>query len=155
MSAVDFSPDDQRWMNYAISLAKTAAQQNEVPVGAVLVKNNELIGEGHNAPISQNDPTAHAEIIAMRRAAQQLGNYRLIDSTLYVTLEPCAMCAAAMVHARITRLVFGASDPKAGAVISQARLMDAPYFNHRISYTNGLYDQECGHLLSEFFKARR
>lgn len=150
-----FSPRDQYWMRQAISLAKEAVAQQEVPVGAVLVLNDELIGAGSNKPISTNDPSAHAEMLALRTGAEKLGNYRLLHSTLYVTLEPCLMCVGAMVHARIKRLVFGASDPKTGAVMSVANMLDLPFLNHRVDYAGGLYADECGELLSQFFAARR
>lgn len=146
---------DSIWMQHALALARRAEQEGEVPVGAVLVKNGELVGEGWNRPISGRDPTAHAEIVALRAGAQTLGNYRLADTTLYVTLEPCVMCAGAIIHARVTRLVYGADDPKTGAVKSVAGIFDMPAHNHRVSVTGGILATECGALLSAFFKARR
>ncbi|MCL4316183.1 MAG: tRNA adenosine(34) deaminase TadA [Gammaproteobacteria bacterium] len=142
-------------MRYALKLAERAQQEDEVPVGAVLVLNDELIGEGWNRPIAAHDPTAHAEIMALRAGAEKLGNYRLNDATLYVTLEPCVMCAGAMVHARIKRLVFGASDPKAGAIISVFNILDSGRLNHRVQYASGILSDECGAILSRFFEARR
>jgi tRNA(adenine34) deaminase len=143
------------FMQQAIILAKKAQNANEVPVGAVAVINDEVIGEGYNCPIKNHDPTAHAEIITLRQAAKQLNNYRLPNLTLYTTLEPCIMCVGAMLHARIERLVFGASDPKTGAIISVFRILDEKSLNHKISYQHGILSAECGNLLSEFFKIRR
>jgi len=147
--------NDIRWMEYALALAERGAQEGEVPVGAVLVKDGEVIGEGWNRPISTHDPTAHAEIVALRQAAQRLGNYRLTGSTLYVTLEPCLMCAGAMIHARVERLVFGASDPKRGAVNSTAHAFDTQGLNHRVVFTGGVLAQACAECLQGFFRARR
>ncbi|MBY4675757.1 tRNA adenosine(34) deaminase TadA [Marinobacterium arenosum] len=146
---------DQRWMEYALQLAERAAEAGEVPVGAVLVHQGEVIGEGWNRPISGHDPSAHAEIIALRDAAQRLQNYRLVDSTLYVTIEPCTMCAGAIVHARVARVVFGASEPKAGAVISNGQLFDQPWLNHRVTYSGGLLADACSERISAFFRQRR
>lgn len=142
-------------MQQALELARIAANAGEVPVGAIIVKNGKVIGRGSNAPISTNDPTAHAEIRAMRDAAHHLGNYRLVDCTLYVTLEPCAMCTGAIQHARIARLVYGASDPKTGACGSVVNLMAEPKLNHHTEITDGVLAQECGATLSAFFAARR
>lgn len=142
-------------MRYAIRLADRAEQQGEVPIGAVLVHENSCIAEGWNQPIQDNDPTAHAEIVAIRKAGHVLQNYRLIDTTLYVTLEPCVMCMGAIAHARIKRLVFGAFDPKRGAVCNALQLSDAPFLNHHIDWQGGVLDQSCSELLSDFFKARR
>lgn len=150
-----FRPEDAAWMRRALELARRAAQEGEVPVGAVLVRDGQVIGEGWNRPITSNDPTAHAEIIALRAAAQQIGNYRLVDTTLYVTLEPCLMCAGAIVHARVGRLVFGAWDPKTGAVASVFNILDSAYLNHRVAWSGGLLAEECGLLLKEFFQMRR
>lgn len=150
-----FTQEDEMFMLRAIQLAQQAANYHEVPVGAVVVSNNEIIGEAHNAPISLNDPTGHAEILALRAAAKKIANYRLVGATLYVTLEPCIMCAGALVHARITRLVYGAPDHKAGAVQSMAQTLDHPFLNHRISYGGGLFKERCGELLSEFFQIKR
>lgn len=147
--------NDTIWMQRAITLAEQAAQKGEVPVGAVLVLDGQVIGEGYNCPISQNDPTAHAEIIAMRAGAEKIGNYRLLNTTLYVTLEPCMMCAGAMVHARIGRLVYAASDPRAGAIVSRTQTLDESFLNHRVEHSGGLMAEQCGKLLSSFFQARR
>ncbi|MCL5802012.1 MAG: tRNA adenosine(34) deaminase TadA [Gammaproteobacteria bacterium] len=147
--------NDEPWMRHAITLAECAQEEGEVPVGAVLVLNGEIIGEGWNRPIAAHDPTAHAEIMALRAGAARLGNYRLNDTTLYVTLEPCVMCAGAMVHARIKRLVFGASDPKAGAIKSVFNILDSNRLNHRVEYVGGVLSDECGGMLSRFFEARR
>ena len=146
---------DDYWMAKALVLARQAMAIGEVPVGAVLVRNEELIGEGSNQPISSNDPTAHAEIVAVRNAAQALGNYRLPETTLYVTIEPCTMCIGALVHARIERLVFGAFEPKAGAVCSRFHLLDGGDFNHTIAYQQGVLAEECAQLISDFFQLRR
>lgn len=147
-----FDSQDVIYMQRAIQLAKTAAENQEVPVGAVLVLDNQIIGEGWNQPIKSHDPCAHAEIIALRSAAKTIKNYRIIHSTLYVTLEPCMMCVGAIVHARVQRVVFGASDEKKGAVKS---VMDLSGFNHRVEYESGLLADECGELLKQFFRARR
>ncbi|OGT56001.1 MAG: hypothetical protein A3F43_00105 [Gammaproteobacteria bacterium RIFCSPHIGHO2_12_FULL_42_10] len=146
---------DLYWMQQALLLAVDAGRRGEVPVGALLVLDEVSIGVGYNRPIGDRDPTAHAEIIALRDAAKKINNYRLLDTTLYVTLEPCMMCAAAMVHARIKRLVYGAPDPKAGAIVSQAQILDAPFFNHRVAYYGNLLAMPCGELLRTFFKAKR
>jgi tRNA(adenine34) deaminase len=146
---------DQDYMRMAIALAEEAASLGEVPVGAIIVKNGEVIGRGRNAPISLNDPTAHAEIQAMREAAKHLGNYRLVDCTLYVTLEPCAMCSGAIQHARISRLVYGASDPKTGCCGSVINLMAENKLNHHCEVTSNVIGDECGSLLSSFFRQRR
>ncbi len=142
-------------MRYAIRLAQRAEQQGEVPIGAVIVKDDQCIAEGWNMPIVTHDPTAHAEIIAVRRAGIALENYRLCDATLYVTLEPCVMCMGAISHARIKRLVFGAFDPKRGAVCNALSLSDASFLNHRVNWTGGVLEEECGELLKDFFRARR
>ncbi len=150
-----FSERDEHWMQRALALAEQGGQAGEVPVGAVVVFNDEIIGEGFNAPISRHDPTAHAEMIAMRAAAEKIGNYRLVDSTLYVTLEPCSMCAGALVHARVKRLVFGAHEPKAGAVVSRIAALDHGFLNHKVDYSCGLFATQCGEVLRRFFQARR
>ena len=144
-------------MGEALELAKCAASQGEVPVGAVVVDpaDNALLGRGRNRVIEDNDPTAHAEIVALRDAGTRRGNYRLPGATLYVTVEPCTMCAGALVHARIERLVFGAPEPKAGAVESRARVLDNPAHNHRVAISGGLMAAECGALMRAFFEARR
>ncbi len=150
-----FSDQDSAWMRHAIRLAEIAATQHEVPVGAVLVSDNQLISEGWNQPIELHDPTAHAEIMAIRSAGQALRNYRLIDTTLYVTLEPCLMCVGALVHARIKRVVYGAPDLKTGAASSVYSLAEDPHCNHRIQYQAGLLAEHCGQLLKQFFQERR
>jgi tRNA(adenine34) deaminase len=149
------SEADTQWMAAARELAEQAADNNEVPVGAVVVCQGAVVGRGYNRPIGSCDPTAHAELMALREAARTLGNYRLNDCTLYVTLEPCTMCVGAMVHARIGRLVYGTTEPKAGVVESQARLLEAPYFNHTIQVTPGVDRAACQQQLSHFFKRRR
>ena len=146
---------DPAFMARALELAKQARDQGEVPVGAVIVYNGEIIGEGFNQPITLADPSAHAEMQAMRKAARRLDNYRLADTTLYVTLEPCAMCAGAMVPARIKRLVYGAADPKTGATGSVFNLVQADQLNHQLEVDGGIMDRECGELLRDFFKKRR
>ncbi|PPD13267.1 tRNA adenosine(34) deaminase TadA [Methylophilus sp.] len=146
---------DEDFMRMAIALAQEAASLGEVPVGAVVVKDGMVIGKGRNAPISLNDPTAHAEIQAMRDAAQHLGNYRLVGCTLYVTLEPCAMCSGAIQHARIARLVYGARDPKTGCCGSVVDLMTEQKLNHHCEVSYGLLAAECGELLSQFFRSKR
>lgn len=142
-------------MQRALELAYEAEQNNEVPIGAIIILNDEIIGEGYNCPISQNDPTAHAEIIALRNAAKTMQNYRLPGATLYVTIEPCAMCLGAMIQSRIARLVFGACDSKAGAVCSVFNLLDCARLNHKIIYEAGVLHDECAKLLQEFFQKRR
>ena len=146
---------DEKWMQIAISEANLAKSKDEIPVGAVLIQNNELIAQAHNQPISHNDPTAHAEIQVLRIAAKQQRNYRLVGSTIYVTLEPCAMCLGAMMHARIKRIVFGASDPKTGVCGSCANLTSEAFFNHRIVVLGGILEKESKEILQSFFKLRR
>lgn len=145
---------DQHWMQEALKLAEQAARHNEVPVGAVLILEDQVIAQGWNQPIGTNDPSAHAEIITLRRGAGYMNSYRLSNSTLYVTLEPCIMCVGAMLHSRIKRLVYGAADPKTGAVASQFHLLDAKH-NHRIEWEGGCLEQRCGSLLKVFFEERR
>ena len=148
--------DDKHWMQQAIILAQQAQSLSEVPIGAVLVSDEgAVLGEGWNQPIYRHDPCAHAEIIALRKAGQKRGNYRLLNTTLYTTLEPCVMCVGAIVHARIKRLVFGAFDPKAGAVSSVITLLDSPHFNHRLAWKGGVLADECGHKLRQFFAVKR
>jgi tRNA(adenine34) deaminase len=147
--------NDEKWMRIAIEEAKLAMDKDEVPVGAVLVKNDKLIAQAHNKPITKNDPTAHAEIQLLRKAGEQQKNYRLPESTLYVTLEPCTMCFGAMVHARIDRIVYGASDPKTGVCGSRINLNEENFFNHKISITSGILEKESSELLKLFFKSRR
>lgn len=146
---------DEKWMGEAICLAHKAESLGEVPVGAVLVRDNEMIAAGFNQPISSSDPTAHAEIVALRSAARQQGNYRLPDTTLYVTIEPCTMCLGALIHARVSRLVFGAREPRAGAVVSCAIGVDEHGFNHHLQITEGVLAEQCGQLLRDFFRNRR
>ncbi len=146
---------DAFWMHRALALAEAAAAAGEVPVGAVVVRNGEVIGEGWNRPILEQDPTAHAEIVALRAAARNIGNYRLSGATLYVTVEPCTMCAGSLIHARIGRLVFGASEPRSGAVVTMAQVLDGPGHNHRVAVTGGVLADASSRLLKAFFAARR
>jgi len=146
---------DKDFMHLALAQAAQAAQAGEVPVGAVVVCNGEVIATGRNAPIDRHDPTAHAEIMALRAAAQALGNYRLPDCELYVTLEPCAMCSGAMLHARLKRVVFGAADPKTGAAGSVINLFDQPQLNHQTDLCGGVLADEAAALLKDFFSQRR
>jgi len=147
---------DEDWMRQALALAQQAAQMGEVPVGAVLVSaQGVVLGSGCNQPIAAHDPTAHAEIMALRAAAQAEQNYRLPGSTLYVTIEPCTMCVGAMIHARVARVVFGAPEPRFGALISQRRLLDEGVFNHVMQHEGGVLAQECGDVMRAFFKQRR
>ena len=146
---------DEKWMKVAISEALLAMDENEVPVGAILVQDNNLITQAHNRPIKNNDPTAHAEIEVLRKAGEKLQNYRLAKTTLYVTVEPCAMCLGAMIHARIERVVFGASDPKSGVCGSTIDLSSESIFNHQISVSGGVLKHECKNILQSFFKLRR
>jgi len=146
---------DLLFMREALQLASCAEAEGEVPVGAVVVHEGEIVGRGWNKPISGCDPTAHAEIIALRDAATRLSNYRLPDCTLYVTIEPCAMCAGAIVHSRVARLVFGAPEPKAGVVLSNGQFLDRDNLNHKVSYQAGLLADECSGMISAFFKKRR
>lgn len=146
---------DIEFMQEAIAEAQRAAAEGEVPVGAVVVHNGEIIGRGQNRVIRDSDPTAHCEIVAMRQAARHLRNYRLTGCELYVTLEPCSMCSGAILHARIARLVYAAADPKAGACGSVLDVMNHPKLNHRVEVTEGVLAAECGTLLSDFFRARR
>ncbi len=146
---------DEYWMQKALQQAEAAKRAGEVPVGAVLVHEDELIAEGYNCPISTHDPSAHAEMVVLRKAAQVFHNYRLLNTTLYVTLEPCMMCAGAMVHARIKRLVYGASDPRTGVLASQAKFLDQGFLNHRIEYKGNLLADACGGLLTDFFRNKR
>ena len=146
---------DLHWMQHALALARCADADGEVPVGAVVVREGQLLGEGWNRPIADSDPTAHAEIVALRTAARAVGNYRLPGATLYVTLEPCLMCTGAMVHARVERLVFGASDPKRGAAGGLFDAFDIPGLNHRVAVEGGVLAAECAELLQAFFRRRR
>lgn len=146
---------DERWMAEALSLARGAGEAGEVPVGALVVAEGTVIGRGANAPVASSDPTAHAEMIALREAARTAGNYRLDGATLYVTLEPCPMCAGALVHARIARLVFGSRDLRFGGVRSKFRIADSELLNHRVAITEGVLAVDCVRLLQTFFEARR
>jgi len=147
--------NDEDFMRAALELARQAEQAGEVPVGAVVVKDGEIVGRGSNAPIGRHDPSAHAEMLALRDAAQRVGNYRLVDCELYVTLEPCLMCVGAMFHARIARVVYGASDPKTGAAGSVMNLFEEQRLNHHAVVQGGVLAEECGKVLSHFFAARR
>jgi tRNA(adenine34) deaminase len=151
----EFRPDDPRYMRYALDLAREAENAGEVPVGAVVVVDGEVVGRGRNSPISMNDPTAHAEILAIREAAAASANYRLPNATLYVTLEPCVMCAGALVAARISRLVFGARDLRFGGVRSKFRVADSEVLNHRVEIVEGVLAAECTGFMQGFFNARR
>ena len=146
---------DEEWMRYAIRLAQRAEDLGEVPVGAVLVKDGRCVAEGWNNSIASHDASAHAEIMAIRKGGVAVENYRLVGTTLYVTLEPCVMCMGALCHARVKRLVFGAFDPKRGAVCNALQLSDAPFLNHRIDWTGGVLEAECSETLKDFFRARR
>jgi tRNA(adenine34) deaminase len=146
---------DAHWMRYALNRAIEAGERGEVPVGAIVVVDGDLIAEGFNQPIAANDPTAHAEIVAIRRAAAQLGNYRLTGASLYVTIEPCQMCVGAMVHARIARLIYGAPEPKAGAIESAMHAHEHPSLNHRFEVTGGVMASEAREVMQDFFRERR
>jgi tRNA(adenine34) deaminase len=147
--------EHEGWMRRALALADCAAAAGEVPVGALVVREGEVLGEGWNRMISASDPTAHAEIVALRAAAEQVGNYRLPGAVLFVSLEPCTMCAGAMVHARIAQLVFGAREPRAGVVCSTCNLLDEPWFNHRVHWQGGVLAEQSSERLLRFFRARR
>ena len=146
---------DESLMRAALDEARRGLAAGEVPIGAVVARDGDIVARAHNAPIALNDPTAHAEILALRRAASAIGNYRLTGATLYVTVEPCAMCCGAALHARVARIVYGAADPKAGAVESLYRLLDDPRLNHRVASVAGVLAGESVTLLTEFFKSRR
>ena len=146
---------DEHWMSRCLELAALAAAEGEVPVGAVIVKNNEIIGAAYNQPIGAKDPSAHAEIQALRAAAQSGNNYRLPDTTMYVSLEPCTMCAGALIYARVERLVYGALEPRAGAIVSRAQVLDSDYLNHRVAHSGGCMAEESSKLLKNFFQAKR
>jgi tRNA(adenine34) deaminase len=147
--------DDIKWMERALELAERAAEAGEVPVGALVVLDGQIQGEGWNQVISTADPSAHAEMVALRAAAKTLGNYRLPGCELYVTLEPCTMCTGTLIHARISRLVFAASEPRAGVVESNGQLLDAPYLNHRVQWQGGVCAERSARLLQDFFRGRR
>jgi tRNA(adenine34) deaminase len=146
---------DETFMRAALELARAAREAGEVPVGAVVVRDGEVIGRGFNQPICASDPTAHAEIVAMRDAAARLANYRLSGAVLYVTIEPCQMCVGAMIHARIATVVFGAREPKAGAIESAMRAHEHPALNHRLNAVGGVLEEECRAVIQEFFESRR
>lgn len=150
-----FSEQDRMFMARALELARDGEALGEVPVGAVLVQDGRIIGEGFNAPISRHDPTAHAEVVALRAAAESIANYRLENTTLYVTLEPCTMCVGALVHARVARVVFAAAEPKAGSLVSARRQLDSGYYNHVFVFAGGLLADEASAMLSDFFRRRR
>jgi tRNA(adenine34) deaminase len=152
---IDSAATDERWIRRALELAANAAAAGEVPVGAVVVRDERALGEGWNQPIGSSDPTAHAEIIALRDAARKLGNYRLTGATLYVTVEPCTMCAGALVHARIRRLVYGTIEPRSGAIVTCAQILDNPSHNHRVEVTGGVLADECAEPMRAFFGSRR
>lgn len=149
------TPADIDFMRLALAEAQRAAELGEVPVGAVLVQNGQVIGRGFNQPISSHDPSAHAEMVAIRQAATAAQNYRLPGSTLYVTLEPCTMCAGLLVHSRIGRLVYGAQEPKSGAVLSRSQVLEQPWMNHRMLVEGGVLAEEAGEMLTRFFRERR
>jgi len=143
------------FMERALAQAQKAYEEDEVPVGAVLIIDNEIVAEGHNQPIDTNDPTSHAEINVIRKATKELNNYRLENSSIYVTLEPCLMCCGAMIHARIENLIFSTTDPKSGAVVSNSRALDFNFTNHKINYSQGLLSEESSKLLKQFFANKR
>ena len=146
---------DDDLMRAAIALGREGRRRGEVPVGAVVVVDGKVVGEGYNEPISTNDPTAHAEIVALREAGKRTGNYRLTGATVYVTIEPCQMCVGAMIHARVARVVYGTKEPKAGAIESAMRAHEHPTMNHRMEATGGVLEPECRELIQEFFRSRR
>ena len=148
-------PDDVRFMELALAEARMAAEAGEVPVGALVISNGEIIGRAGNRNLRDHDPTAHAEILALRQAAQHLGNHRLTGCTLYATIEPCAMCAGAIIHARIARLVYGAKDPKAGAAGSILDVINHPRLNHKMEVVSGVLEDRCSEILQDFFRRRR
>jgi tRNA(adenine34) deaminase len=147
--------DDAAWMELALEQASLAAQAGEVPVGALVIRDGEMIGRGHNRNLLDNDPTAHAEIIALRQAAAKLGNHRLSGCTLFATIEPCSMCAGALIHARIARLVYGAADVKAGAAGSVLEVLNHPRLNHKLEVTAGVLKERCSEILQDFFRRKR
>src|SRR6476659_10289265 len=149
------SGEEAAWMELALEQAALAAAAGEVPVGALVIKDGEIIGQGHNRNLLDNDPTAHAEIVALRQAAARVGNHRLIGCTMVATIEPCSMCAGALIHARIARLVYGASDPKAGAAGSLLQVLNHPGLNHTMEVTAGVLADKCSLVLQEFFRRRR
>lgn len=153
--AVEVTDENEKFMRAALHEARGAAREQEVPVGAVVVQDGRVIARAHNRPLALHDPTAHAEILALRRAARKLGNYRLNGCSLYVTIEPCAMCAGAIIHARLRRVAYGASDPKAGASGSVLKVLNHPKLNHQVEVLKGVLAEDCAALLRAFFKARR
>ena len=153
--ATEMIAQDERFMGWALREARRAFEEDEVPVGAVVVHEGQVLARAHNRPIHLKDPSAHAEVLALRRAAHKLGNYRLTGCTLYVTIEPCAMCAGAITQARLSRVVFGASDPKAGASGSALTVLNHPKLNHRVEINSGVRAEDCARLLREFFRCRR
>lgn len=155
MDAKEWTEEDRRWMREALAEAEKAGQKGEVPIGAVIVRDGVVIGRGHNLRETGKDPTAHAEILALREASRTLGGWRLPGTVMYVTLEPCPMCAGALVQARVERLVFGAWDPKAGCAGTLLNLVDFPAFNHRLQVTAGVLEEECALMLKQFFQALR
>lgn len=147
--------EDAAWMELALEQARLAAAAGEVPVGALVIKDGEIIGRGHNRNLLENDPTAHAEIVALRQAAARLGNHRLVGCVMVATIEPCSMCAGSLIHARIARLVYGASDPKAGAAGSALQVINHPSLNHRMEVTAGVLAAKCSEILQDFFRRKR
>jgi tRNA(adenine34) deaminase len=147
--------EDAAWMELALKQAHLAAVAGEVPVGALVIRDGEIIGQGHNRNLLDNDPTAHAEIVALRQAAARVGNHRLIGCTMVATIEPCSMCAGALIHARIARLVYGAADPKAGAAGSTVQVINHPSLNHRMEVTAGVLADKCSEILQQFFRQKR
>jgi tRNA(adenine34) deaminase len=155
-NAADMQPgEDAVWMERALALAELAAEAGEVPVGALVIKDGEIIGQGHNRNLLDNDPTAHAEMVALRQAAARVGNHRLVGCTMIATIEPCSMCAGALIHARIARLVYGANDPKAGAAGSTVQVINHPSLNHRMEVTAGVLAGKCSEILQKFFRHKR
>jgi tRNA(adenine34) deaminase len=149
------SQDDAAWMELALEQARLAAEAGEVPVGALVIRDGEIVGQGHNRNLLDHDPTAHAEIVVLRQAARRLGNHRLAGCTVYATIEPCSMCAGALIHARVSRLVYGASDPKAGAAGSVLKVLNHPDLNHTMEVTSGILSDRCSEILQEFFRRKR
>ena len=150
------APTDEYWMQFAYEQAAIAASKQEIPVGAIIVSQNQIIGAGYNAPICLSDPTAHAEVQALRQACMHLNNYRLPeDAVLYVTLEPCTMCVGALIHSRVAKVVFAATEPKAGSLVSARRLLETGYYNHQFEVVSGCLQEQCSQQLSDFFKMRR
>jgi tRNA(adenine34) deaminase len=149
------SQDDGAWMELALEQARLAAEAGEVPVGALVIRDGEIVGQGHNRNLLDHDPTAHAEIVVLRQAARRLGNHRLAGCTVYATIEPCSMCAGALIHARVSRLVYGASDPKAGAAGSVLKVLNHPDLNHTMEVTSGILSGRCSEILQDFFRRKR